>query len=151
MVLEQQEEAAQGRRKAAHSLQDEMQIFLLYTTESQHTGCTFVQRSLCGPEQGTQSSCCSIRENSQTHNQSLQCSVITEVSFQHRHMLCWLGEESISPRQNFSLGWSFSRSESRFPSQTPCLSKEGVCGSTGNQKVGEIIIRKCSIQKSLQD
>lgn len=62
-------------------------------------------------------------------------------------MLSWFGEESISPRQNFSLGYSFSRSESHFPSQTPCLSKEGVCGSTGNQKVGEIIIRKCSILK----
>lgn len=53
MVLEQQEEAAKGRRKAARSLQDKMQIFLPYTTESQHMGCTFVQEYLWGPEQGT--------------------------------------------------------------------------------------------------
>lgn len=97
MVLEQQEEAeaAQGRRKAARSLQGEMQIFLPFTTV--HLG-----KSLCVGLNSAQVSC-SIRENSQTHNQCLQCSVITEVSFQHCHMLSWLGEESISPRQNFSL------------------------------------------------
>lgn len=53
MVLEQEKEAAQGTRKAARSLQGERQIFLPYTTESQQMGCTFVQKSLCGTEQGT--------------------------------------------------------------------------------------------------
>lgn len=95
MVLEQQEEAARGRRKAAHSLQGEMQIFLPFIAV--HLG-----KSLCVGLNSAQVSC-SIRENSQTHNQCLQRSVITEVSFQHCHMLSWLGEESISPRHYFSL------------------------------------------------
>lgn len=71
MVLEQQEEAAQGRRKAACSLQGETQIFLTLLEVS--IWVVYLCKSLCMGLNRAQSSC-SIRENSQTHNQSFQCS-----------------------------------------------------------------------------
>lgn len=69
MVLEQQKEAAQDRRKAARSLQGEMQIFLLEA----NIWVVYLCKCLCVGLNRAQSSC-SIRDNSQTHNQSFQCS-----------------------------------------------------------------------------